>query len=586
MNQILNKLNPSSIKLSFFGKNLLLSSVNILLIALILIISSFNIQEKVLVRTLNQQSLSFSKLASEQFELSDIKASLNSKETDTNLQKKLTEKLEHLKTVNSDISESYIYTVELTNGNTSTLLAAPQDYINSGYNPGSTYEQSPIMLKSLEKLLETKDGVTTGIYENSYGEWLTVIQPIIDENDKVIAAFAIDLDANVVSDGKNELLKWSLIILIASLVIILFIQFVLLRKVLAPIKELNGAFGKVSEGQLDVQLTINRRDELGQLNRRFNEMVASLREIISGVQQHAQLATEQANELANNVEQSSKALGEISIHIGQVASGAKTQEQVAVESSRAMEEVAAGIHRVAESSSFMADASEGMSQGAFQGNEFIEKVIHQMNRIDKSVSESSASVTSLSDRSQEIVHIVDVITGIASQTNLLALNAAIEAARAGEQGKGFAVVASEVRKLAEQSQQAAVKIGTLIEEIHREISHTVDAMNNGTVYVKEGMQLAAETGEKFQAIFASTKHVSDLIQDVSAVAEEMSAGSEEVASSVQELSQIAKNSTLVSTDVASASDKQLISMQDIDKAAVTLNDMSKQLQALISRFRL
>lgn len=586
MNQILNKLNPSSIKLSFFGKNLLLSSVNILLIALILIISSFNIQEKVLVRTLNQQSLSFSKLASEQFELSDIKASLNSKETDTNLQKKLTEKLEHIKTVNSDISESYIYTVELTNGNTSTLLAAPQDYINSGYNPGSTYEQSPIMLKSLEKLLETKDGVTTGIYENSYGEWLTVIQPIIDENDKVIAAFAIDLDANVVSDGKNELLKWSLIILIASLVIILFIQFVLLRKVLAPIKELNGAFGKVSEGQLDVQLTINRRDELGQLNRRFNEMVASLREIISGVQQHAQLATEQANELANNVEQSSKALVEISIHIGQVASGAKTQEQVAVESSRAMEEVAAGIHRVAESSSFMADASEGMSQGAFQGNEFIEKVIHQMNRIDKSVSESSASVTSLSDRSQEIVHIVDVITGIASQTNLLALNAAIEAARAGEQGKGFAVVASEVRKLAEQSQQAAVKIGTLIEEIHREISHTVDAMNNGTVYVKEGMQLAAETGEKFLAIFASTKHVSDLIQDVSAVAEEMSAGSEEVASSVQELSQIAKNSTLVSTDVASASDKQLISMQDIDKAAVTLNDMSKQLQALISRFRL
>lgn len=586
MNQILNKLNPSSIKLSFFGKNLLLSSVNILLIALILIISSFNIQEKVLVRTLNQQSLSFSKLASEQFELSDIKASLNSKETDTNLQKKLTEKLEHIKTVNSDISESYIYTVELTNGNTSTLLAAPQDYINSGYNPGSTYEQSPIMLKSLEKLLETKDGVTTGIYENSYGEWLTVIQPILDENDKIIAAFAIDLDANVVSDGKNELLKWSLIILIASLVIILFIQFVLLRKVLAPIKELNGAFGKLSEGQLDVQLTINRRDELGQLNRRFNEMVASLREIISGVQQHAQLATEQANELANNVEQSSKALGEISIHIGQVASGAKTQEQVAVESSRAMEEVAAGIHRVAESSSFMADASEGMSQGAFQGNEFIEKVIHQMNRIDKSVSESSASVTSLSDRSQEIVHIVDVITGIASQTNLLALNAAIEAARAGEQGKGFAVVASEVRKLAEQSQQAAVKIGTLIEEIHREISHTVDAMNNGTVYVKEGMQLAAETGEKFQAIFASTKHVSDLIQDVSAVAEEMSAGSEEVASSVQELSQIAKNSTLVSTDVASASDKQLISMQDIDKAAVTLNDMSKQLQTLISRFRL
>ncbi|WP_459953856.1 methyl-accepting chemotaxis protein [Paenibacillus pini] len=581
-------MNPKSMKLSFLGKNVLLSSVNIVFISLIMIFSSYYIQEKVLVSTLNEQSVAFSKLSLGELNLADIKESTNSKSNQVGspLQKKLTNQLEHYKKANSDISQSYIFTVDLPDGKTSTLLAVPTDYLNSGYNPGATFELSPILQSTLNKVKETKEAQTTGIYENSYGEWLTVIQPVVDENGKVIAAFAMDLNASIVEDGKNELLMWSIPILIVALIAVLFTQFVTLRKVLTPIKELIGGFGKVSEGQLDVQLPTKRKDELGLLNTRFNEMVTSLREIIQGVQQHAQLATKQSNELAMNVEQNTKSLTDMSRQIDQVASGAKTQEQVAVESSRAMEEVAVGIQRVAESSSSMAEAAEEMSLGASQGNEFIEKVIRQMNRIDESVDQSSASVISLSDRSQEIVQIADVITGIASQTNLLALNAAIEAARAGEQGRGFAVVANEVRKLAEQSEHAAGKIGALIEEIQQGITHAVEKMNNGTQDVKQGMHIAEETGNKFQSIFASTRHVSDLIQDISAVAQEMSAGSEEVSSSVQELAQIASKSSSHSTDVAASSEQQLISMKDIDAAAVTLSEMSQQLQGLISKFKL
>src|SRR4029077_13955397 len=79
----------------------------------------------------------------------------------------------------------------------------------------------------------------------------------------------------------------------------------------------------------------------------------------------------------------------------------------------------------------------------------------------------------LGAKSEQIGGIVETITGIAGQTNLLALNAAIEAARAGEQGRGFAVVAEEVRKLAEEAQQAAASIATLIGEIQSETEHTV-----------------------------------------------------------------------------------------------------------------
>lgn len=578
--------NSKQMKLSFFGKNLLLSGLNIVLIALILITASYFIQERVLVKTLNQQAEGFAALAASEFELAEVKEAFQNHDVNSPLHKKLIGKIAHFQKTNNSVSQSYLYSVDIAQGKTPILLAVPQDYIDSGYTPGTAYEQSPVMLKVMKKLLESKKAATTDIYTNSYGQWITVVHPIMDEQNNVIAAFAIDLHADIVSEGKKELLLWTVSVLIAALLVILFIQIVVLRKLLSPIKELNGAFRKVSEGQLDVSLPTNRLDELGLLNARFNEMILSLRDMINGVQQNAHQATIQANELATNAEQNSKSLSEVSHRIRQVAVGAETQEQVAFESSRAMEEMAVGIQRVAESAASMAVASEDMSEEASQGNLYITKVIHQMDGIHQSVQQSSASINSLSDRSNEIVQIVEVIAGIASQTNLLALNAAIEAARAGEQGKGFAVVASEVRKLADQSHQAATQIGVLILEIQREITQAVHAMDEGTKEVTQGMLIAEETGDKFQTIYAATHNVAQLIQEVSAISEQMSAGSEEVASSVQELSTIAESSSKAAIDVANASDAQLDSTKEISASAVSLNEMSKQLQTLISKFKL
>ena len=157
-----------------------------------------------------------------------------------------------------------------------------------------------------------------------------------------------------------------------------------------------------------------------------------------------------------------------------------------------------------------------------------------------SVSSSAQVVAKLGERSKEIGQIVDAISGIAGQTNLLALNAAIEAARAGEQGRGFAVVAEEVRKLAEQSQEAAKQIANLISEIQTETDSAVVAMDDGTREVKIGTEVVNTAGQAFKEIVSLIAEVSSQIREISAAIQQMASGSQQIVASVRNIDSISK----------------------------------------------
>ncbi len=155
----------------------------------------------------------------------------------------------------------------------------------------------------------------------------------------------------------------------------------------------------------------------------------------------------------------------------------------------------------------------------------------------------STAIRRLSDKSGQIGGIVETITTLADQTNLLALNAAIEAARAGEQGRGFAVVAEEVRKLAEQSQQAAESIAGLVEEIRTDTAEVVNTVEANSLRTGEGAATVERTREAFLAIgdqvsqlAARVDEIASVMQDVSSLAEQSSTTVESVSASSQETS--------------------------------------------------
>ncbi|MDQ0317669.1 methyl-accepting chemotaxis protein [Amorphus orientalis] len=144
--------------------------------------------------------------------------------------------------------------------------------------------------------------------------------------------------------------------------------------------------------------------------------------------------------------------------------------------------------------------------------------------------QTNAIVGGLSEVTQRIGDIVDLINSIASQTNLLALNATIEAARAGEAGKGFSVVASEVKHLAGQTAKATEEITSQIGAVQGATAETVDALK--------------EIGDLIHSINAISLSISSAVDQQSAVSRDTSANMHSAADAVGTITQ---NLTLIAT---------------------------------------
>ena len=155
----------------------------------------------------------------------------------------------------------------------------------------------------------------------------------------------------------------------------------------------------------------------------------------------------------------------------------------------------------------------------------------------------------------------------------------------GEEGKGFAVVAGEVRKLAEQSQQSADQIRSLIDEIQRDIAQSAEAMQLGSREVDKGSQVTRETGEFFGDILTATNKVANQIQDISSSTEEISASTQEMSATADELSASVSKAANSSKQIEQSIAEQEASMASIVSASDELSAVSKQLQELISFFK-
>jgi methyl-accepting chemotaxis protein len=244
------------------------------------------------------------------------------------------------------------------------------------------------------------------------------------------------------------------------------------------------------------------------------------------------------------------------------------------------------IGHISENATSVSNQSEETAADAVNGSQAVTEAVDQMQIINNSVKRSSEVVVKLGQSSKQIGEIVEVISNIAGQTNLLALNAAIEAARAGEQGRGFAVVAEEVRKLAEQSEEAASKITTIIKEIQTETDAVVEIMQHGTVEVDRGTEIITATGGRFKHIVTLVQKLNDKIQNIGAAAQQLAASSDEVVKSVDSVRQVAGDNSANTETISAAAEEQSASMQEIAASSQALAQMAMGLQNVVQKFKL
>ncbi|HWJ79156.1 MAG TPA: methyl-accepting chemotaxis protein [Niallia sp.] len=376
----------------------------------------------------------------------------------------------------------------------------------------------------------------------------------------------------------------SAIIIIFLLVIYSFIGFYLAIR--NNILKLKNVAVSVAEGDLTKEVSLETNDEMKDIEKAFNAMVTSLRQLVNQINNNAEQVAASAEELNASSEQTTKATENVASAIQQVSSGAEIQMNGINENSTALEEISIGVQRIAENSSVVSDLTTQTAKYADEGAKSIEHNVSQMNNIYSSVTESNQIIKALYDRSQEIEKILDVIRGIADQTNLLALNASIEAARAGEHGKGFAVVAEEVRKLAEQSHTSSLQIANLIGDIQKDTEKTVEVMSNVTKDVESGLDISKNTSIKFVQILEGMKEIAPQIEEVSATAQQMSAGTQQVVAGVEEVANISKENTVVAEGVAASTQEQLASMEEISSSANALTKMAEELQEMVGKFNI
>ena len=330
-----------------------------------------------------------------------------------------------------------------------------------------------------------------------------------------------DIAASSVARSNFMMIAFTLGAIVLSILLGLFIS----KSITKPVGELLEGAQKIAAGDLNVEIDIDSKDEIGELGQAFGLMAGNVNEVMTDIN----TASEQVSSGSSQVADSSQ----------QLSQGATEQASSVEQITASMEELSAQTNQNASNATQANDISKKARTDAEQGNEQMKEMLSSMQEINES--------------SNKISKIIKVIDEIAFQTNILALNAAVEAARAGQHGKGFAVVAEEVRNLAARSADAARETTEMIEG-------SIDKVSSGT-------EIANRTAKALEEIVEGVSNAARLVGEIADASNEQASGIEEVNQAIMQVSQVVQTNSATSEEAAAASE-ELSSQAQLLKDAV------------------
>ena len=357
-------------------------------------------------------------------------------------------------------------------------------------------------------------------------------------------------------------------------------------KITTPVSKLEEYAVQLSKGNLAMQdLTVTSSDEIGVLTNEFNTMKKNLRGLITKMSTTSEQVAASSQQLTASSQQSADASIKVAETVNEVSDAVNNQMHDINSAKKNIDGIFNDIQAVEKKSRDVANTSNQTSEAAQKGSELMTNAVDSMGRIENSVMASADVVKKLGENSRQIGQIVEAISGIAEQTNLLALNAAIEAARAGEHGRGFAVVSEEVRKLAEQSAEAAEQIKVRISSIQQDTEDAVQAMQTGTDEVKSGTSAIRDVGTQFSEILSMVNGIKTQMDEINAAVQTVSKEAAAIVQMVDNIDEISKRTSTNMRAISDSTEEQSASNEEIAAASQALSQMADDMQNAVGQFK-
>ncbi|WP_050180236.1 methyl-accepting chemotaxis protein [Domibacillus robiginosus] len=385
------------------------------------------------------------------------------------------------------------------------------------------------------------------------------------------------------SQSISKSLLWTGIVL---LLLISAVMLFVISNIVKPLRRLERTASQIAEGDLTVQVPVSTQDEVGQLSAAFNKMTAHMRAILQKVNQSVQEVKVSAENLSAVSEETSASSEQMTYAINEITLGASRSAEDSAEATERSNSLGSQIDAITGKAGDMAQAASEAEQANQKGAGQIEQLRMSNNETKTYISGMQMVIEELESKMSSIEAVIGAITDISAQTNLLALNASIEAARAGEHGKGFAVVAEEVRKLAEQSSEAADEVRKTILDIQSGSRTAVEQMKKTRSNFNEQTEAVEETSKVFHQLSTLVSTIDSSIAAINQEIKEVGTIKDEVIHTMTGIAAASQQSAAASEEVSASAEEQLRAVRTVTDSSEQLMELSTDLKEMVNQFKL